>query len=81
MSRFLMASFVVLGFVAGIGGAQAQLAEDPATASIMQTPLEKSRAAIEDCRAQREAGHENRVGSARVGGRELPRRTNAQAGK
>jgi hypothetical protein len=56
MSRFLMASFVVLGFVAGIGGAQAQLAEDPGTASIMQTPLEKSRAAIEDCRAQRLRG-------------------------
>jgi hypothetical protein len=56
VSRFGVVSLVVIGLAAGVCGARSQIADDQAAASVMQTPLEKSRAAIEECRQKRLRG-------------------------
>jgi hypothetical protein len=53
MSRLAISSLVVLALAAGASSAQAQDAAAQPMPSVMQTPVEKSRAAIEECRDRR----------------------------
>jgi len=56
MPRIQITTLVVAAFIAGVSGAFAQDAVQPQIPSIMQVPLEKSRAAIAECRDKRLRG-------------------------
>ena len=53
MPRISIVSLAALGVVVGLCGARAQVAPDQPVSPAMQVPLEKSRAAIDECRERR----------------------------
>jgi hypothetical protein len=55
-ARLQLSSLVIFALLAGGSGAAAQAAEQAQVASVMQTPLEKSRQAIIECRDKRLRG-------------------------